>query len=143
MYWGDEARFCAQLRKPLVIAVKLLDLYADVPQSYQNGKPRLLLTSDDKLHYMQKMLKGLKANNESSNPMTVYIGDSNTDIECLTSVDVGIIMSPNTDSKLMRTFQRFDTAVRNIRYYRHTQDNQRTLWWAASFEEITNSSILR
>jgi hypothetical protein len=92
---------------------------------------------------MQKMLDALKAGESQSDPLTVYIGDSNTDMECLMSVDVGIVISQDKESKLMKTFDRLRIPIHHLRNYHPRQDNVKSVWWAKDFEEILNSRLLK
>lgn len=108
----------------------------------------------DKLGAMNALVRsGLNADNhgfEGTHHTTVYIGDSMTDLECLLSVDVPIIIIKNShlmeDLIWMRIFPIHISA-----YERHKPfptgwpqplgDSNKEMYWAQDFSEIAKSEL--
>lgn len=102
---------------------------------------KTLTTSDAKLASMKDLLHSWRSTGwwDTSNP--VYIGDSGTDIECLTEPGVvGIVMADNAESGLMETMKRIGVEVVHIGEYEESRGNKR--YWARDFEEILQSPLL-
>jgi hypothetical protein len=71
----------------------------------------------------------------------VYIGDSATDIECLTEGGTtGIAMTEDSNSSLMETLRRVGVDVKHIDIYEDEQTS--AIYWARDFREITSNSFL-
>jgi hypothetical protein len=70
----------------------------------------------------------------------VYIGDSGTDIECLTeNGTVGIAMSADTNSSLIETLNRVGIDVKHISAYKKMRKS--AVYQAQDFKEILESSL--
>jgi len=100
---------------------------------------RILATSDSKLLAMLDVLQPKDIVGESR---AVYIGDSGTDIECLTEAGVlGIIMSDDGESSLMKTMRRVGWQVFHVGEIE--DGKQESLRWARDFDEIRQSPLLK
>jgi hypothetical protein len=74
----------------------------------------------------------------------VYIGDSLTDLSCLSSADIGIcIWQEEKHSSLKDFMDCADLKLRHISMYRVSGENQddKEMFWASDFEEIVESGI--
>lgn len=102
-------------------------------------------TCGDKARMLKEVVQ------EAEEVKTVYVGDSVTDLQCLTSVDVGICMWDDSDGseqrELRRTLERLGVECRWIKNSKASQkrngvaEEQTGLWWAHDFHEICNSAI--
>ncbi len=98
----------------------------------------VIATSDAKLASMKRLLSSWK-----NGPLSkvVYIGDSGTDIECLTEEGTtGIVMAEDSNSNLMETLQLVGVRVEHIDVYRDGQTSD--VYWARDFREIVGNSFL-
>ncbi|KAL1841209.1 hypothetical protein VTJ49DRAFT_7330 [Mycothermus thermophilus] len=98
------------------------------------GEP--LVTAGDKLRAMKSLVKG--TGSEKGTPKVVYIGDSTTDLTCLVEADLGIVIAPDTESKLLKTMDRVQLQVP------HVEEAARgsKLAWARDFEEVLRSGVM-
>ena len=88
---------------------------------------------------------------EAKEVKTIYVGDSVTDLQCLTSVDVGISMGDESNGselrELRRTLERLGVECQWVENSKASQDRsgvakeQTGLWWADDFHDICNSAI--
>lgn len=103
----------------------------------------VLATSDMKLFAMNELARQWSRPWQQSKEKfdrLVYIGDSGTDIECLTAPNViGIIISEEGDSDLMKTLKRVERAAVPIGEF--VGENQIHLYWARNFDEIVSSPL--
>ena len=98
---------------------------------------RLITTSNDKLAAMKETMRPYKDTAWG----VVYIGDSGTDIECLMDEGViGIVMSDNGQSRLIRTLRRLKVGVVHIADF---EVNKRAIYWARDFTDVMQSSLFR
>jgi 2-hydroxy-3-keto-5-methylthiopentenyl-1-phosphate phosphatase len=107
------------------------------PEVEESGSRTILATSDTKLsaNKWSKPLQHRKQNLER----WVYVGDSGTDIECLTAENVvGIIMSDDGQSDLIKTFERVGKTVVHVE---NLQEGSQQLYWARNFDEIVGSAL--
>jgi hypothetical protein len=98
----------------------------------------VIATSDAKLASMKRLLSSWK-----NGPLSkvVYIGDSGTDIECLTEEGTtGIVMAEDSNSNMMETLQLVGVRVEHIDVYRDGQTSD--VYWARDFREIVGNSFL-
>ena len=117
----------------------------------------LILTAGDKLKIFKTILTDSMAGDADTKPMTVYMGDSPTDLACLVNADIGICIRDEEMSEeqkdLGKTLERLGIEVRRIRHYpRDTSSNfncihnrepgNKTLWWARDFLEVVEARIL-
>ena len=79
---------------------------------------------------------------------TVYTGDSLTDLECLTSVDVGICIRGEVDGseqkELRRTSERLGIECRSVlerKAGENGSEGKVRLWWAKDFNEICEAGF--
>lgn len=93
----------------------------------------LLTTCSDKARAMKALVQREGLDPEG----VVYFGDSVSDTECLTE-NMGVVISPDTDSKLMRTFGRIGV---DLPYVHHANSSDR-LVWASTFKEVLDSRFL-
>jgi hypothetical protein len=81
--------------------------------------------------------------NASGNPVSevvYYIGDSGTDIECLTEGGTtGIVIAEDRNSALMGMLQRVGVNVRHIESYQ--PDEGSSVYWARDFREIVGNAF--
>jgi 2-hydroxy-3-keto-5-methylthiopentenyl-1-phosphate phosphatase len=104
------------------------------PKSEDGEIGPIMVTSDAKLFALKSMLVPVGQN--SGGDKVVYIGDSGTDIECLTAEDVtGIIISEDTNSSLLQTMKRIGTEVPHIAQYLGAKGR---IVWARDFSEIND-----
>jgi thiamine phosphate phosphatase / amino-HMP aminohydrolase len=95
-------------------------------------------TSDAKLASVQELVGPWDGRLQSK---VVYIGDSGTDIECLLRDGIiGIIMSEDGRSDLMRTMSRTGMEVLHIEKYEATSNS---VYWARDYLEIVQSTLLK
>ncbi|KAF2094118.1 hypothetical protein NA57DRAFT_47016 [Rhizodiscina lignyota] len=95
-------------------------------------------TSGDKVRVMKEI--GLGAEEK---PTVVYVGDSNTDLECLVEADVGICMRDvdmgSGQKSLAETLERLDIDVVPLDEITNQQEEgegRKQLYWASDFEGI-------
>lgn len=93
-----------------------------------DGAGRVLTNSQDKLEVMEAVLR----RNEDRGP-SVYVGDSNTDLECLLAADRGIVMADGPDSALLETLRRIGKEVPHVR---ERSAAAAGILWASDFIEI-------
>lgn len=91
-----------------------------------------LATSADKLGATRHLLR----EQGGSPTMTLYLGDSTTDLECLVEYG-GIIMCDNGDGSLLRTLRRLAYVVPHVSKWRAEH-----LCWARNFREIMQSGYI-
>jgi 2-hydroxy-3-keto-5-methylthiopentenyl-1-phosphate phosphatase len=95
----------------------------------------VMATSDAKLASMKSLLNSWRNGRRQQFLDVVYIGDSGTDIECLTEEGTtGIVMAEDGNSNLMETLQRVGVDVKHLDSYGAGQKSQ--LYWARDFREI-------
>ncbi|KAE8452099.1 hypothetical protein EG329_001566 [Mollisiaceae sp. DMI_Dod_QoI] len=103
---------------------------------------RVLATSDAKLLSMKRLLHHWTGASENENGFSrlIYIGDSGTDIECLTAEGVmGIVVSEDGESDLMKRLKHIGITVVHVdNILRGSQDE---LYWARNFNEIVGSPL--
>ena len=100
----------------------------------KDGVGRVLTNSQDKLEVMQAVLRrdedrGLAV---AAGP-SVYVGDSNTDLECLLAADRGIVMADGPDSALLETLRRIG---RDVPHVREGGAATAGIAWASDFTEL-------
>jgi len=130
-----------------------IDVVANVPNaagvlrgfdiSDKSHPMEVIATSDGKLAAMKGLLEYWHETGALADdcPYPVYIGDSGTDIECLTEEGiVGVMVSGNGESSLMETLKRIDVEVIPIGEFRKREE--KSVFWARDFTEIVNSSLL-
>ena len=103
---------------------------------------RVIATSDAKLASMKDLLKSWGDRTSLNTSRVVYIGDSETDIECLLEPGVvGIIMSEDGQSSLMQTMRRTGVHVFHVRAYERDEPSGKSIYWARDFDEIHQSPL--
>jgi 2-hydroxy-3-keto-5-methylthiopentenyl-1-phosphate phosphatase len=101
----------------------------------------VMATSDAKLASMKDMVNSWTRKQGTHFSQIVYIGDSGTDIECLTEERTnGIVMAENYNSSLMQTLTRVGVEVKHIDSYQDGQEAK--VHWARDFQEIVRNSSL-
>lgn len=101
-----------------------------------------MTSSDAKLLSMQDLLQSWrdKSQTKGGHPKVVYIGDSGTDIECLTADGtVGIVMSDDGKSSLIETLKRIGVNVIHIEEYQ--ERSSKPVYWVRDFAEIARSPL--
>jgi 2-hydroxy-3-keto-5-methylthiopentenyl-1-phosphate phosphatase len=105
---------------------------------YLNEK-EIMATSDDKLRVMNKMRLRWQAIDD-----VVYVGDSGTDIECLTDRNVtGVIMTPDGKGSLMETMSRIGIEVVHVSEFTKRDGLEQVLYWARDFVELFDSPLCK
>lgn len=101
----------------------------------------VVVTSDDKLASMKTLLNSC-GNEFGRQALEVfYVGDSGTDLECLTEQGTtGIVMAQDRKGALLETLQRARVDVRHIENYQ--PDQAAVIYWAGDFEEIARYCFL-
>ncbi|KAF8863350.1 hypothetical protein BDZ45DRAFT_738325 [Acephala macrosclerotiorum] len=110
----------------------------------EGGFRRIVATSDAKLASMKRLLQLWSRAPEQAkggSSRLIYIGDSGTDLECLTAEGVtGIVMSEDGKSDLMETLERIGVSVVHVEEIL-SGGNQKQLYWARNFDEIVASPL--
>ncbi|KAJ5032450.1 uncharacterized protein L3040_009054 [Drepanopeziza brunnea f. sp. 'multigermtubi'] len=150
--WGIvSANFSAYFIRSVLMAVGVDNGNVQVQANWpgNSGELRgphgraLIATSDAKLGTTRELLKFWDADNEYRDRTSkfVYIGDSGTDIECLTADGaVGIVMSADGEGGLIETLKRVNVDVDHISKYEKRRGS--SVCWARDFEEILKSPLL-
>jgi thiamine phosphate phosphatase / amino-HMP aminohydrolase len=100
----------------------------------------VMATSDAKLASANSLLKLWRSEKGGDFSNVVYIGDSGTDIECLTEEGTtGIVIAEDRNSSLMGILNRVGVNVKHIDVYRGGQESK--VYWARDFTEIVRSAI--
>ncbi|EPE29581.1 putative hydrolase [Glarea lozoyensis ATCC 20868] len=103
----------------------------------------IMATSDGKWNAMNKIRQKWQDQGDAIMEL-IYVGDSGTDIECLTDSSViGVIMTPDGGGSLMDTMNRVGIEVVHISSFKERQEMERILYWARDFVEIIESPIYR
>jgi hypothetical protein len=106
-----------------------------------NENREIMATSDDKLILMNKIRRKWQAQGENIVDV-VYVGDSGTDIECLTDKNVtGVIMTPDGKGSLMDTMSRIGVEVVHIFEFAKRNKVEGVLYWTRDFAEILESPL--
>ena len=101
----------------------------------------VMATSDAKLASMKSLLESWSSEPGEEFSKVIYIGDSCTDIECLTEEGTtGIVMAEDRNSSLVETLNRVGVEVKHIDAYRDGQES--TVYWARDFREIMENTSL-
>jgi len=101
----------------------------------------VMATSDAKLASMKALLSSWRNGPRSLSCKVVYIGDSGTDIECLSDEGtIGIAMAEDGKNELTEILQRVRIDVKHIDSYR--SDRASAVYWARNFKEILENSFL-
>jgi hydroxymethylpyrimidine pyrophosphatase-like HAD family hydrolase len=101
----------------------------------------IMATSDGKWSAMNKIRQRWQDQRDGMMEL-VYVGDSGTDIECLTdSTVIGMIMTPDGSGSLMDTMDRVGIEVVHVSKFPETQEKERVLYWASDFVEIIESPL--
>lgn len=127
---------------PKSMEVEILANYPNEEGMLLGPKGPVLATSDAKLVSMNDLLQFWKSEstNIGSFAKVVYLGDSGTDIECLTADGVvGIVVSEDGEGSLMEIFKRVKVGIVHISKYEEGKNS--SVYWARDFEEITKSPI--
>jgi 2-hydroxy-3-keto-5-methylthiopentenyl-1-phosphate phosphatase len=111
------------------------------PEIGEGEHGSVMATSDAKLASMNALLRSWR--NASGKPVSevvYYIGDSGTDIECLTEGGTtGIVIAEDRNSTLMGMLQRVGVNVRHIESYQ--PDEGSSVYWARDFREIVGNAF--
>jgi 2-hydroxy-3-keto-5-methylthiopentenyl-1-phosphate phosphatase len=109
------------------------------PETRENRS--VMATSDAKLASMKAMLNSWRSKAGGNFSKVVYVGDSGTDVECLTiEGTTGIVIAEDRDSSLMETLDRVGVDVKHVDVYRDGQESR--VYWARDFREILENSFL-
>jgi 2-hydroxy-3-keto-5-methylthiopentenyl-1-phosphate phosphatase len=101
----------------------------------------VMAASDAKLVSMKALLNWWRSGPGGHASKVVYIGDSGTDIECLTEEGTtGIITADNRNSSLMEMMNRVGVDVQHIDVYQDGKESK--VYWARDFREIVDNSCL-
>lgn len=111
------------------------------PESREGENTPVMTTSDAKLAAMKNLLWSWKEGQGTALSKVIYIGDSGTDIECLTEEGTtGIVMAQDRNSSLIETIKRLGLAIEHINNY--NDGNQSNIYWAQDFRGIAETSSL-
>jgi len=101
----------------------------------------LMATSDAKLASMRNLLGSWRGEPGEEFSKVIYVGDSCTDIECLTEEGMtGIVIAEDRNSNLVETLNRVRVDVKHVDAY---QDGQESIvYWARDFREIIENIFL-
>ena len=117
-----------------------------------------ILTATDKLNVMRHIVSEYQTAHSQSEPATVYMGDSSTDLACLIEADVGICIwdrdIEGEQKQLKETVDRLRVDVnpiskcstdkqRDKKTYQSDYPKQKALWSARDFQEVLQSGILQ
>ncbi|KAE9381365.1 hypothetical protein N431DRAFT_424928 [Stipitochalara longipes BDJ] len=101
----------------------------------------VMTTSDAKLAAMKAMLNTWRSRARGQFSKIIYLGDSGTDIECLTEEGTtGVVIAADRKSSLIETLNRVGVDVKHIDVYR--DGREATVYWARNFKEILSNSDL-
>ncbi len=104
----------------------------------------VMSTSDEKAEAMRGLLAKWGTENgwrKEDKRRLIYIGDSATDLECLTEGGVvGIVISEDTKSSFMDTLARVGMRLTHVAGY---EDGLDSVYWARDFQEILDSPIFQ
>lgn len=122
--------------------VKILANHPNEEGTLAGPKGPVLATSDAKLASSKGLLQFWKNGSKKlgRSAKIVYVGDSGTDIECLTADGVvGIVVSEDGEGSLMEIFKRVEVDIVHVSKYEEGKSS--SVYWARDFEEITKSPI--
>ena len=109
---------------------------------------RRILTIGDKSRAMATVIDLHRQNNPEAQLRTLFVGDSQTDLQCLMEADIGICMrdQPVTSEQrqLQESLARLEVPVEHISTLRADStrtSKQRKLYFAFNFEEILRSEF--
>lgn len=98
----------------------------------------VMATSDAKLASMKAILNSWRSTPGGPFSNVVYIGDSGTDIECLTEEGLtGIVITKDGNSSLMGTLERIGVVVKHLDKYQ--DGSEARVYWARDFREIVGN----
>jgi len=98
----------------------------------------VMATCDGKLKGLRELVKSLGGNGMEK---VIYVGDSGTDLECLVEDGiVGVVMSTDGESSLMKTLARIGVDVRYVKDY---DIGFAGLYWVRDFVELLNSPLFK
>ena len=101
----------------------------------------LMATSDAKLASMRKLLGSWRGEPGKEFSTVIYVGDSCTDIECLTEEGMtGIVIAEDRNSNLVETLNRVRVDVKHVDAYQDGQES--VVYWARDFREIIENIFL-
>jgi 2-hydroxy-3-keto-5-methylthiopentenyl-1-phosphate phosphatase len=115
---------------------------------YYAKEDRGIWTAGDKSRVLREAIAGL-----GDEGITVFVGDSLTDLECLLEVDVGICVRDEVmgseQRSLAEALVRLGVESRWIGEYQESDERgedsiestRRTLWWARDFNEVADSAL--
>ena len=119
-----------------IYANEVVDL--DKPGGASGGT--MINTSRDKGRVLRERRR------EIGDGVILYVGDSPTDLEALTSADIGIIIRDDSiksgNKELADICERLQIPVRSIDEFSQIQKST-CLWWARDFEHILQSRVFR
>jgi len=126
--------------------VKNLRIYAnevvglDKPGGASGEVMKVINTSRDKAQVLRERRQ------EIGEGVILYVGDSPTDLEALTTADIGIIIRGDSirsgDKELADICERVQIPVRSIDEFVQNQKST-CFWWARDFEQILQSRLFR
>ena len=104
-------------------------------------------TAGDKLTVMRRTISDYRNQNHGRRPVSVYVGDSATDLTCILAADVGIIMQDKVLTSeqvyLYDTLLRLSYEIRHVLEYAdmrpHLGPDVKIVWAAGDFEQIRQS----
>ena len=106
----------------------------------KKGRP-VMATSDAKLASMKHMEDSWTSKTGAHFTQSVYLGDSGTDVECLTEKGtIGVVIAENQDSSLMQILNRVGVDVEHIDSYQN--EGRAKVYWARDFREIIRNASL-
>jgi 2-hydroxy-3-keto-5-methylthiopentenyl-1-phosphate phosphatase len=100
----------------------------------------VMATSDAKLAAMKDLIEFWGSSGNVISGGVVYIGDSGTDVECLTMPGVtGIVISEDGSSSLIETLHRIGIQPAHIKDY--AEEEKRSMYWAREFGDLLDSDL--
>lgn len=122
----------------------------------RGGKGGIWTARDKRRAMMEMLSRPEQGRAERDGSMTVYVGDSSTDLECLLAADVGICMTDEGEMSgeqraLEETLQRIGLECQWIGDMKPTDlgtrstdyGNAKQLWWTTNFDQICDSYLFQ
>lgn len=129
-------------------AIAKLDIHANEISNLErmNGSDGVIegsiRTSADKMRVFKEIAGRTDHSSSEGSPRVVYIGDSNTDLECLVEAEIGICMRDKPmrsgQKELAETLERLEIDVKPLNAIddEPEEKDSRTLFWASDFKDM-------
>jgi len=116
------------------------------PKDINGTRAPVMMTSRDKLEAMYRLVAMEKQRKQrdgswtrEAKHITIYVGDSTTDLQCLNEAHAGIIMADDENNKVVKAYERMGMKVQHASKWKKGGFDK---IWARNYTEILESGFI-